>query len=130
MPGRVMICDDAMFMRCVIGGALRDAGYEIVAEAASGQDAVAQYEAVRPDLVTMDVVMPDVSGLEAVERICAVDPRARILMVSAVGQEALVRRAIAAGAVAFVSKPFTRDELLARVAECLPEQPAPVPAAS
>jgi two-component system chemotaxis response regulator CheY len=130
MAGRVMICDDAMFMRCVIGGALREAGYEIVAEAASGQDAVAQYQASRPDLVTMDVVMPDVSGLEAVARIRAVDPRARILMVSAVGQEALVRKAMEAGAAGFVSKPFTKDELVARVADVITVRPPAAAAAA
>jgi two-component system chemotaxis response regulator CheY len=120
-----MICDDAMFMRCVIGGALREAGYEVVAEAASGEDAVAQYQATRPDLVTMDMVMPDVSGLEAVERIRGLDGEARILMVSAIGQDALVRKCLAAGAAGYVHKQFSKDELLRTVAECLAERAAP-----
>lgn len=120
-----MICDDAMFMRCVIGGALREAGYEVVAEAASGEDAVAQYQATRPDLVTMDMVMPDVSGLEAVERIRGLDGEARILMVSAIGQDALVRKCLAAGAAGYVHKPFSKDELLRTVGECLAERAAP-----
>jgi two-component system chemotaxis response regulator CheY len=114
-----MICDDAMFMRCVIGGALREAGYEVVAEAASGGDAVEQYPVARPDLVTMDMVMPDVTGLEALERIRGLDANARILMVSAIGQEALVQRAVAAGAAGYVRKPFTKEELLTKVAACL-----------
>jgi two-component system, chemotaxis family, chemotaxis protein CheY len=125
MPGRVMICDDAMFMRCVIGGALREAGYEIVAEASSGEDAVTQYQATRPDLVTMDMVMPDVSGLEAVQRIHGLDPTARILMVSAIGQEALVQKAVAAGATAWVHKPFSKEDLLSKVAECLGDRRSP-----
>jgi two-component system chemotaxis response regulator CheY len=125
MPGRVMICDDALFMRCVIGGALREAGYEIVAEAASGEDAVTQYQATRPDLVTMDMVMPDVSGLEAVQRIHSLDPTARILMVSAIGQDAMVQKAVAAGATGWVNKPFSKDDLLTKVAECLGDRRAP-----
>lgn len=111
MSKRVLICDDAMFMRAVISNALTEGGYEVVGEAATGEEAVVQYQEHGPDLVTMDVVMPVVSGLDAIRQIKEIDDGARILVCSAMGQEGLVREAMDAGALGFVVKPFTAEKL-------------------
>lgn len=93
-------------MRTMIGDILTGAGHEVVGEAESGLQAVERYQALKPDLVTMDIVMPDMGGIDAVKAIVAADPSARILMCSAMGQQALVLEAIQAGAKDFVVKPF------------------------
>ncbi len=106
MSHTVLVCDDAIFMRTMIGDILAQAGFEIVGEAESGVQAVAKYKELKPDLVTMDIVMPDMGGIDAVREIVRFDPDARILMCSAMGQQALVVEAIQAGAKDFVVKPF------------------------
>ncbi len=106
MAQRVLICDDAIFMRTMIADILTGAGYEVAGEADSGLQAVERYKALKPDVVTMDIVMPDMGGIDAVKAIMAVDGKARILMCSAMGQQALVVEAIQAGAKDFVVKPF------------------------
>jgi two-component system chemotaxis response regulator CheY len=93
---RILICDDAIFMRTMIADILTGAGYEIAGEAESGLQAVERYKALKPDLVTMDIVMPDMGGIDAVKAIIAVDPEARILMCSAMGQQQLVVEAVQA----------------------------------
>ncbi|MDR0787584.1 MAG: response regulator [Gemmatimonadota bacterium] len=108
----VLICDDAVFMRRMISDILTRAGYEVVGEASSGARAVELYRALRPDLVTMDVVMPEMGGIEAVREIVRGDPEARILMCSALGQQGLMREAIEAGARDFVAKPFQPGRFL------------------
>jgi len=95
----VLVCDDAIFMRTMIGDILSQAGYEVVGEAETGTQAVEKYVSLKPDLVTMDIVMPDMGGIDAVREIVQHDPGARILMCSAMGQQALVVEAIQAGLV-------------------------------
>lgn len=119
MSSTVLICDDAIFMRTMIGDILRDAGYQVVGEAENGQQAVDRYREVRPDLVTMDIIMPDMGGIDAVREIIREDPQARILMCSAMGQQALVIEAIQAGARDFVVKPFQPSRVLEAVQRVL-----------
>ncbi len=102
----VLICDDALFMRTMVKDILVQAGFEVVGEAETGTQAVEKYRELRPALVTMDIVMPDMGGIDAVRAITQEDPSARILMCSAMGQQALVVEAIQAGARDFVLKPF------------------------
>jgi two-component system, chemotaxis family, chemotaxis protein CheY len=116
---RVLVCDDAIFMRTMISDILTGAGYEVVGEAESGVQAIERYKALRPDLVTMDIVMPDLGGIEAVREIVKVDPEAKILMCSAMGQQALVVEAIQAGAKDFVVKPFQPSRVLEAVQRVL-----------
>jgi two-component system chemotaxis response regulator CheY len=115
----VLVCDDAIFMRTMISDILSQAGFEIVGEAESGLQAVEKYKTLKPDLVTMDIVMPDMGGIEAVREICKGDPEARILMCSAMGQQALVVEAIQAGAKDFVVKPFQPSRVLEAVQRVL-----------
>ena len=86
MSHTVLVCDDAIFMRTMISDILTQAGFEVVGEAESGSQAVEKYRSLKPDLVTMDIVMPDMGGIEAVREICKTDPEAKILMCSAMGQ--------------------------------------------
>jgi two-component system, chemotaxis family, chemotaxis protein CheY len=115
----VLVCDDAIFMRTMISDILTQAGYEVVGEAETGAQAVEQFRELKPDVVTMDIVMPDMSGIEAVREICRENPDARILMCSAMGQQALVVEAIQAGAKDFVVKPFQPSRVLEAVQRLL-----------
>ena len=119
MNQTVLVCDDAIFMRTMISDILSQAGFEVVGEAESGLQAVEKYRMLKPDLVTMDIVMPDMGGIEAVREICKNDPEARILMCSAMGQQALVVEAIQAGAKDFVVKPFQPSRVLEAVQRVL-----------
>ncbi|CAN5775234.1 chemotaxis protein CheY [soil metagenome] len=119
MSQRVLICDDAIFMRTMIGDILSQAGFEVVGEAETGVQAVQKYRDLRPDLVTMDIVMPDMGGIDAVREIVREAPEARILMCSAMGQQALVVEAIQAGARDFVVKPFQPSRVLEAVQRVL-----------
>lgn len=119
MGHRVLVCDDAIFMRTMISDILSGAGYEVVGEAESGVQAIARYQELRPDLVTMDIVMPDMGGIEAVREIVKADADAKILMCSAMGQQALVVEAIQAGAKDFVVKPFQPSRVLEAVQRVL-----------
>lgn len=113
---RVLIVDDAIFMRNMLKDIFADETYEVVGEAAHGIEAVEKYREMAPDLVTMDIVMPFKSGIEATREIIAADAQATIVMCSALGQEALVMEAIEAGAADFIVKPF-RPEEVQRVVE-------------
>jgi len=115
----VLVCDDAIFMRTMISDILSGAGYDVVGEAESGVQAIERYRELRPDLVTMDIVMPDMGGIEAVREIIKADPEAKILMCSAMGQQALVVEAIQAGAKDFVVKPFQPSRVLEAVQRVL-----------
>jgi two-component system chemotaxis response regulator CheY len=115
----VLVCDDAIFMRTMIADILTHAGFEIVGEAETGLQAVDKYKQLKPDLVTMDIVMPDMGGIEAVREICKADPDAKVLMCSAMGQQALVVEAIQAGAKDFVVKPFQPSRVLEAVQRVL-----------
>lgn len=112
---RIVIVDDAVFMRTVLRNILEEAGHEVVAEAATGENAVAAYEEHRPDLVTMDLVMPGEGGLPALRRILQLDPGARVIVVSAVGQQRDVEAAIEAGATDFLVKPFEKETVIETV---------------
>ena len=111
----VLICDDALFMRTMVRDILQHAGFEIIGEAETGSQAVEKYRQLRPALVTMDIVMPEMGGIDAVRAITQEDPSARILMCSAMGQQALVTEAIQAGARDFVLKPFQPSRVLEAV---------------
>jgi two-component system, chemotaxis family, chemotaxis protein CheY len=115
----VLICDDAVFMRTMVGDILTQAGFEIVGEAETGVQAIERYRELKPDLVTMDIVMPDMGGIDAVREIVKADPNAKILMCSAMGQQALVVEAIQAGAKDFVVKPFQPSRVLEAVQRVL-----------
>jgi two-component system chemotaxis response regulator CheY len=115
----VLVCDDAIFMRTMITDILTQAGYEVIGEAETGAQAVERYRQLKPDLVTMDIVMPDMGGIEAVRAICRDSPEAKILMCSAMGQQALVVEAIQAGAKDFVVKPFQPSRVLEAVQRLL-----------
>ena len=119
MGHTVLVCDDAIFMRTMIADILVQAGFEVVGEAETGVQAVERYRELKPDLVTMDIVMPDMGGIEAVREICRDDPDAKILMCSAMGQQALVVEAIQAGAKDFVVKPFQPSRVLEAVQRVL-----------
>ena len=115
MEAKVLVVDDAVFMRKMIGDILKKEGYEVGGEAENGKEAVDKYMELKPDLVTMDIVMPkvgDIDGIGAVKQIMEKDANAKILMVSAMGQHALVVEAIQAGAKDFVTKPFQPSRVL------------------
>ena len=112
MANRVLIADDAAFMREMLRDILTDGGYEIVGEAADGNEAVSAYAKHQPDLVTLDIVMPELDGIEATREILGRNPSAVVVMCSALGQEALVIESIAAGAKDFIVKPFTPEKVL------------------
>jgi two-component system, chemotaxis family, chemotaxis protein CheY len=119
MANRILVVDDAAFMRMMIKDILTKNGYEVVGEASDGAQAVEKYQELKPDLVTLDITMPEVDGIEALKRIRAVDPSARVIMCSAMGQQAMVIDAIQAGAKDFVVKPFQADRVLEAVRKAL-----------
>ena len=119
MSGTVLVCDDALFMRTMVKDILTQAGFTVAGEAENGQQAVELYQKLKPDLVTMDIIMPEMGGIEAVKKIMEADPQARILMCSAMGQQALVLEAIQAGAKDFVVKPFQPSRVLEAVQRVL-----------
>ena len=109
----VLIVDDALFMRSMIRDILTNTGrFEVIGEAANGREAVKKYQELKPELVTMDIVMPELDGIEATREILRADPQAVIVMCSALGQEALVIESIAAGARDFIVKPFTPEKVI------------------
>jgi two-component system chemotaxis response regulator CheY len=112
MSKTVLVVDDAAFMRATLRDIFSRNGYEVVGEAKNGIEALALYGQLRPGLVTMDIVMPEMGGIEAVRRIVQSDPGARVIMCSAMGQQALVIEAIQAGARDFVIKPFQAARVL------------------
>ena len=119
MSHSVLICDDAIFMRTMLGDILQQAGFDVVGEAETGSQAVEKYRQLKPDLVTMDIVMPDMGGIDAVRAIVKEDPSAKILMCSAMGQQQLVVEAVQAGAKEFVVKPFQPSRVLEAVKRLL-----------
>ena len=122
VPVRVLVCDDSLVAREMLVQILRsDPGIEVVGECVNGRDAVKRTAELRPDLVTMDIVMPFKSGIEATREIVKVDPRAVVIMCSALGQEALVMEAIEAGASDFIVKPFKPEDVIAVVKKVLGE---------
>jgi two-component system chemotaxis response regulator CheY len=116
---RMLVVDDAAFMRKVLSDALVSAGHEVVGEAADGNQALARYQELSPDLTTLDITMPDKDGIATLRELIALDPDARVIICSALGQEAKVLEAIKLGAKDFVVKPFDADRLLGAVAKAL-----------
>jgi two-component system chemotaxis response regulator CheY len=125
---RVLVVDDAAFMRKVLTDALVAGGHEVVGEAGDGEAAVAAYRDVQPDLVTLDITMPEKDGIATLRELIELDPAARVVICSALGQETKVLDAIKAGAKDFVVKPFERERLLSAVEKAL-GQAAATPAA-
>ncbi|MFH1338551.1 MAG: response regulator [Candidatus Omnitrophota bacterium] len=112
---RVLIVDDALFMRKMLSDILKKEGIEVCGEAENGKEAVEKYQQLKPDLVTMDIVMPkmeEIDGVAAVREIMKIDPQAKIIMVSAMGQHSLVVEAIQAGAKDFITKPFQPSRVI------------------
>lgn len=122
MKARVLIADDASFMRQMIREIIEPEGYEVVGEATNGIEAVEQFEALNPDIVTMDIVMPKRSGIDAVKGILAKHPDAKVVMCSALGQETLVMEALQAGARDFIVKPFKPDSVISTLAKILEKE--------
>lgn len=118
MSSTILVVDDAAFMRMMIRDILAKEGYSIH-EAVNGRDAIEKYDEVHPDLVTMDITMPEMDGIEALRAIRATYPEARILMVSAMGQQKMIVDALEAGALDFLVKPFQPTKVLATVKKCL-----------
>jgi len=109
---KVLIVDDAAFMRMVLRNMLEKNGFEVVGDAETGAKGVQQYKHLHPDIVTMDITMPDMDGITAVKEIKSSDPAARIIMCSAMGQQAMVMDAIKAGAADFIVKPFQEERVI------------------
>ena len=115
----IVIADDAKFMRLMLKKILKTQGHDVIAEASSGEEVIQLYAKFRPDLVTMDIVMPSPNGIESVKRIREFDPHAKIVMVTALGQETMVLEALKAGASDFVIKPFKADKIIKTVDKIL-----------
>ncbi|MGL5648680.1 MAG: response regulator [Clostridium sp.] len=116
---KVLIVDDAAFMRMMIRNILEKNGFEVVGEAASGQAAIDMYTEKLPDIVTMDITMPEMDGIEALKKIKEISPEAKVIMCSALGQQSRVMDAIKAGAKDFIIKPFQADRVLEAVKKVL-----------
>ncbi|MBC7448618.1 MAG: response regulator [Hymenobacteraceae bacterium] len=119
MAKRILIVDDSFYMRTMLRNILSDAGYEIAGEAATGQQALQLARETKPDLVTLDVILPDNTGLDVLKGIRAEQPAQRIVMVSAVGQDVIVNEALASGAGAYLVKPFSEERVLEVVSQLL-----------
>jgi two-component system chemotaxis response regulator CheY len=116
---RVLVVDDAAFMRKVVGDALVSGGHDVIGEAGNGVEAIDRFRELKPELTMLDITMPEKTGLEALAEIMAIDPSARVLMCSALGQESKVIESIKLGAKDFVVKPFQPDRLLEAVGKAL-----------
>ncbi len=112
MKERILIADDAAFMRMVLRDMLEKGGHDVCGEAENGLRAVELYKELKPDIVTMDITMPEMDGMEALKRIKEFDPKAKVVMCSAMGQKKFVMDAIRAGAIDFIVKPFQPSRVL------------------
>jgi two-component system chemotaxis response regulator CheY len=119
MSQRILIVDDAAFMRMMIRDILTKNGLEVVGEAQDGTQAVEKYKELKPDLVTMDITMPEMDGIAALREIRKIDPNAKVIMCSAMGQQAMVIDAIQAGAKDFIVKPFQADRVIEAIKKTL-----------
>ena len=115
MAKNILICDDAAFMRMIIKDILTKNGYNIAGEAENGAKAVEKYNELKPDLVLMDITMPEMDGIQALKKIKETDPNASVIMCSAMGQQAMVIESIQSGAKDFIVKPFQADRVLEAV---------------
>lgn len=125
--GRLLVVDDAMIMRKLICGVALEAGWEVAGEAGNGAEAVALYDKLRPDLVTMDLVMPVMGGNEALRQIRAADPDARVVVITALDQKQTLTESIRDGAIDFIVKPFDRERILGFLKKIRASLPAQAP---
>jgi two-component system chemotaxis response regulator CheY len=116
---RVLVVDDAAFMRKMVSDALAKGGHEVVGEAGNGEEAVQRFQELRPDIMTLDITMPEKDGIAALKEILALEPAARVVMCSALGQESKVLESIKAGAKDFVVKPFQAARVLDAIGKAL-----------
>jgi two-component system chemotaxis response regulator CheY len=121
MARTLLVTDDAMIIRQIIKDMATNAGWEVVGEASNGQEAIDRYRELRPDAVTLDLVMPEHDGLHALHGIMEFDPKAKVLVVSALEQRGVLKNAFKAGAADFISKPFDKRSLQATLNQLLPE---------
>lgn len=119
---RILIVDDSFYMRTMLKNMLTDAGYEIVGEAPNGQTALELAKETTPDLITLDVILPDNTGLDVLKGIRADQPDMKVIIVSAVGQEVIVNEALEYGAKAYIVKPFSEEKVLEVVSKVLAEE--------
>ena len=119
MGSRILIADDLSFMRMIQKEILTAHGYQVVGEASDGREAVDKYRTLKPDLVILDITMPNMNGLEAMRKILSINPKARIIMCSALGQQNLIVDAIKAGVKDFIVKPFKPERILSAIAKAL-----------
>ncbi|UHA73927.1 response regulator [Paenibacillus sp. 481] len=119
MANRILIVDDAAFMRMMIRDILTKNGYEVVGEASDGAQAIEKYKEHKPDLITMDITMPEMDGITSLKEIRKMDPNAKVIMCSAMGQQAMVIDAIQAGAKDFIVKPFQADRVIEAIKKTL-----------
>lgn len=116
---KIMVVDDAAFMRMMLKDILTKGGHEVIGEAENGLKAVDRYKELAPELVLMDITMPEMDGIGAVKQIKAIDPNAKIIMCSAMGQQAMVLESIQAGARDFIVKPFQADRIIEAVSKAV-----------
>ncbi|MCI3919014.1 response regulator [Paenibacillus sp. TRM 82003] len=119
MANRILVVDDAAFMRMMIKDILSKNGYEVVGEASDGAQAIEKFKETNPDLITMDITMPEMDGITALKEIKKLDPSAKVIMCSAMGQQAMVIDAIQAGAKDFIVKPFQADRVIEAIKKTL-----------
>ena len=119
MANRILVVDDAAFMRMMLKDILTKGGHEVVGEAGNGKEAISKFKELKPDLVTMDITMPDVDGLQALKELQALDSKVNVIMCSAMGQQAMVVDAIKNGAKDFIVKPFQADRVLEAISKVL-----------
>ncbi|MCM3782950.1 response regulator [Neobacillus mesonae] len=119
MANRILIVDDAAFMRMMIRDILTKNGFEVVGEAQDGAQAIEKYKELKPDLITMDITMPEMDGIAALKEIKKIEPNAKVIMCSAMGQQAMVIDAIQAGAKDFIVKPFQSDRVIEAINKTL-----------
>ena len=115
----VLICDDSRFMRLMLSRIIRKMGYRVVGEASNGLEAVEKYKQLKPDLVTLDIVMSKLDGIRALKQIKSFDPEARVIMVTAIGNQAMVLSAMRFGAKEFIVKPFKQNEVIQAIHRAL-----------
>ena len=116
---RILLIDDAAFMRMILKDVLTKNGYEICGEASNGKEGIQKYKELKPDLTTLDITMPEMDGITTLKEIKKIDSNAKVIMCSAMGQEAMVVEAIQAGAKDFIVKPFQSDRILEAVKKVL-----------
>lgn len=119
MGNKILVVDDSYYMRTILKSMIVDAGYDVIDEAANGQDAITIASRENPDLITLDLILPDNSGLDVLKKLKKDNPEIQVIVVSAVGQENIVQQAIEIGAAAYIVKPFEEQKVLSTIKEVL-----------